>query len=265
MLGTLKNDFRISASSALTIISVLLSVITMVGVTSSIADSKNSIYTKARLAKSQDLQSLTFRSTSLKVDGKQIKLASKEPIEIRFSSKSISVKAGCNNLSGEFSIVKGELRSQTLFSTKMACSEKLMDQDVWLNQLISSKPRIQIQFLSKSGTTTLPRIVLALNSKLTPWMNSGRTLISMNVYETYGFVDTPLGDDNSEALVKSLCNKLIVESASERDAQFAAETNGLIFRVTSLEGQDFATTLDYRVNRINVEILGGVIVKCTGG
>jgi hypothetical protein len=87
----------------------------------------------------------------------------------------------------------------------------------------------------------------------------------MNVYETYGFADTPLGDENSEALVKATCQKLVADKASESDAQFAAEQNALIFRVLSREGEDFAVTMDYRVNRLNVKILGGVVVECTQG
>jgi hypothetical protein len=85
------------------------------------------------------------------------------------------------------------------------------------------------------------------------------------IYETYGFADTPLGDENSEALVKEICDKLIADKATESQAQVASEQNGLIFRVTSREGENFPSTLDYRVNRINVEILGGLVSACVSG
>ncbi len=223
------------------------------------------LYTNARNAQLKDLQSLTFRSTSVTVNGKKRALASKEPISIRIEDKSISIKAGCNTLGGQVSLSKGVLRAQTLFSTKMACPEKLMDQDVWLNQMFSSSPKLQIQFLSPKSKVKAAATVLTLTSNITPALKAGRTVIKMNVYETYGYADTPLGDENSEALVKATCEKLIADKASESDAQFAAEQNALIFRVVSREGEDFPVTLDYRVNRMNVKILGGVVVECTQG
>jgi len=229
------------------------------------ASSTKPIYTSARNAQLKDLQSLTFKSTSLTVNGKKRALASKEPISIRFENNSISIKAGCNTLGGQISFSQGVLRAQTLFGTKMACPEKLMDQDVWLNQMFSSKPKLQVQFLSPKSKVKAAATVLTLTSNLTPALKSGRTVIKMNVYETYGYADTPLGDENSEALVKATCQKLIADKASESDAQFAAEQNALIFRVVSREGEDFAVTLDYRVNRMNVKILGGVVVECTQG
>ncbi len=229
------------------------------------AATNKAIYTNARSAQLKDLQSLTFKSTSVTVNGKRYTLASKEPISIRFENKSLSIKAGCNTLGGNFSISKGVLRAQSLFSTKMACTEKLMDQNVWLNEMISGKPRLQVQFLSPKSKVKGASTILTLTSNLTPQLKSGRSVIKMNVYETYGFADTPLGDENSEALVKATCAKLVADKASESDAQFAAEQNALIFRVLSREGEDFAVTMDYRVNRLNVKILGGIVVECTQG
>jgi heat shock protein HslJ len=229
------------------------------------AATNKAIYTNARSAQLKDLQSLTFKSTSVMVNGKRYALASKNSITLRFEQNSISVKAGCNTLGGNFSLSKGVLRAQSLFSTKMACSEKLMDQDVWLNQMLSSNPRLQVQTLSPKSKVKGAATVLTINSNLTPALKSGRTVIKMNVYETYGYADTPLGDENSEALVKATCAKLVADKASESDAQFAAEQNALIFRVTSREGEDLAVTMDYRVNRLNVKIMGGIVVECTQG
>jgi heat shock protein HslJ len=234
-------------------------------VASAEAATNKAIYTSARLAQLKDLQSLTFRSSSVTVNGKKYTLASKEPISIRFEGKSLSIKAGCNTLGGQYSISKGVVRAQSLFGTKMACTEKLMDQDVWLNQMISSRPTLQVQFLSPKSKVKGAATILTLNSRLTPALKSGQTVIKMNVYETYVYADTPLGDENSEALVKATCEKLIANKASESDAQFAAEQNALIFRVTSREGEDFAVTMDYRVNRMNVKILGGIVVECSQG
>ena len=229
------------------------------------ADSMKPVYGKARSAMSKDLQSLTFISTSVRVKGKLFKLASGKPITMRFDDGSVSLTAGCNTLAGKYTISKGFLRAQSLFSTKMACPEKVMDQDVWLNQMISSKPKLEIQFLKKNSAVTAASTVITLNSNLTPALKSGQTVIRFKIYETYGFADTPLGDENSEALVKATCEQLIADKATESQAQFAAEQNGLIFRVTSREGENFPSTMDYRVNRMNVEILGGVVSSCVNG
>jgi hypothetical protein len=141
----------------------------------------------------------------------------------------------------------------------MACPEKVFDQDVWLNQMISSKPKLQTQFLKKNSSVTAASTVITLSPNLTPALKSGRSVIRFKIYETYGYADTPLGDENSEALVKTTCEKLIADQATKSQAQFAAEQNGLLLRVTSREGESLPSTFVYRVNRMNVEILGGVV------
>ena len=247
-------------------LALLFAVLTpLVSTSSAGADSMKPVYGKARWAMSKDLQSLTFNSTSVRVKGKLFKLASGKPITMRFDNGSVSLTSGCNTLAGKYTISKGLLRAQSLFSTKMACPEKMMDQDVWLNQMISSKPKLEIQFLKKNSAVTAASTLITLNTNLTPALKSGQTVIRFKIYETYGFADTPLGDENSEALVKATCAKLIADKATESQAQFAAEQNGLIFRVTSREGENFPSTMDYRVNRMNVEILGGVVSACVNG
>jgi heat shock protein HslJ len=247
-------------------LALLFAVLTpLVSTSSAGADSMKPVYGKARWAMSKDLQSLTFNSTSVRVKGKLFKLASGKPITMRFDNGSVSLTAGCNTLAGKYTISKGVVRAQSLFSTKMACPEKVMDQDVWLNQMISSKPKLEIQFLKKNSAVTAASTLITLNTNLTPALKSGQTVIRFKIYETYGFADTPLGDENSEALVKATCAKLIADKATESQAQFAAEQNGLIFRVTSREGENFPSTMDYRVNRMNVEILGGVVSACVNG
>jgi heat shock protein HslJ len=261
--GKISRRFQVSLTLVL---ALLFAVVTPSVITSSAnAASTTPIYGKARLVVSKDLQSLTFISTSVKVNGKQYKLASDKAITMRFENGLVSAKAGCNTLAGKYKLSKGVLLAQSLFSTKMACPEKVMDQDVWLNEMISSKPKIEIQFLKSGGKATAASTVITVSSNLTPALKSGRSVIRFEIYETYGFADTPLGDENSEALVKATCEKLIADKATESQAQFAAEQNGLIFRVTAREGENFPVTMDYRVNRMNVEIMGGVVSTCTNG
>ena len=240
-----------------------LSFISMLAPSSAIAVSPT--YTSAKTPKLLDLQSLTFRSTSVTVNGKRYSLASKESISLRFEEKTISINAGCNTLGGNFTMSKGVIRAQTLFNTKMACPEKLMDQDVWLNKLFSIKPKLTVQHTTSKSKVKAPATVLTLTSNITPGSKQGKTIIKMNVYETYGYADTPLGDENSMALVKATCDQLILNKATEVEAQFAAEQSALLFRVLSREGEDYAVTMDYRENRINVAILEGKVSACSQG
>jgi len=206
---------------------------------------------KSKLANFSDVQSLTYKSTAVTIGGKKKALASTKSISISFAEKSISVNAGCNTMNGSATLAKGVLKVKNLASTRMACTPALMKQDTLIQKIITSNPKVTVQGKTLSLTSG--------NSA------ASRTVIKMAIYETYGFADTPLGDENSEALVKETCKKLIADKATESQAQFAAEQNGLIFRVTSREGEDFAVTMDYRVNRMNVKILGGVVVECTQG
>ena len=201
---------------------------------------------KSKLIHFSDVDALTFKSTSVTFNKKAKKLASTEPITIRFENKTVSIKAGCNTMNGAATLSKGILKVKNLASTRMACSTSLMNQDTWLAKVITANPKIT-----------------KLGNQLT--MTSSKNVIKFKLYETYGYADTPLGDENSEALVKATCEKLIAAKATESQAQFEAEQNALIFRVTSREGEDFAVTMDYRVNRMNVKILGGIVVECTQG
>ena len=246
--------------SKITIVILLLGVL----VPSASAVSKPS-YSAPKTPKLSELQSLTFRSTSITVNGKRYLLASKTPISLRFEEKTISVAAGCNSLGGKYTLSKGLLKAQTLFSTKMGCTGNLMNQDIWLNQLFSSNPKLQLQVLNPKSKIKAPAAVLTLYSSLTPSLKSGKTVIKLDLYETYGYADTPLGDENSAELIKSTCAELLLNKATESQAQGIAEQKALVYRVISKEGEEFAVTSDYVINRINVKILNGIVSDCSQG
>ena len=222
-------------------------------------------YTNPKVPKLTELQSLTFNSATITVNGKRFNLASKDFIALRFEDKMVTINAGCNTLNGKYSLSTGILRAQTLFSSKMACTEKLMDQDVWLNQLFSSKPKLTIQYVTSKSKVKSPAVLLTLTSNLAPGLKTGKTIIKMNLSETYGYADTPLGDENSTALVKATCKQLLFSKATELQAQFAAEQNALRFRVIAREGENFMVTEDYIINRLNVAILDGKVSACSQG
>lgn len=210
--------------------------------------------TQTRAVTQSDIASLTFQSVSVTNNGRTQKLASKKPISIRFTSPTMSFSAGCNSFFGNFSLTNGRLVLSKVASTRMSCSANLMKQDQWLNSFLTSKPTITITKNSKT-------------SKLKPYLylKTSSREIKLEILETYGYADTPLGDENSETLVKSVCAQLIADKASESQAQFAAEQNALLFRVVAREGVDLPATKDYRINRLNVKISSGIVQECTQG
>lgn len=246
-------------------VSLICTLILISSLPTSVANSATPTYSKAKSPKLADIQSLTFRSAYITVNGKRYALASKNPISLRFDDKSISINAGCNTLGGKYALVSGSLRAQTLFTTKMACTEKLMDQDVWLNQLFSTKPKLLVQFVTPTSKIKKPSTVLTISSNTSPGLRAGKTVIKMNLYETYGYADTPLGDENSVSLVRETCTQLLLAKATEEEAQFASEQKALIFRVVSRDGEYYPVTSDYSVNRLNVSILDGRVSDCYAG
>lgn len=192
------------------------------------------------------IDSLTFNSTKLIKNNKPVKLASKKAISIRFANKRISINAGCNTMTSAFTLNKGLLKTAKFASTRMACSEALMKQDLWLTN-----------FLEKPVMMKIDGQILTITN--------GKNKITFKLLETYGPADTPLGDENSEAAVKAACEKLLQSKATESEAQQLAEQSGFLFRVLARDGEEYPATMDYRVNRMNVKIANSVVVDCYGG
>jgi heat shock protein HslJ len=85
-----------------------------------------------------DAETLAGRTyTSTSVTGRE--LASPDPIRITFDGRTMAVRAGCNTMTGPFS-VEGETLSWTSepAMTMMACGEALEEQDAWLAELLTA-------------------------------------------------------------------------------------------------------------------------------
>jgi len=222
-------------------------------------------YSKPRFAKNTDLLSLSFNSTSIKVNEKPYNLASKNSIKLRFDEYTFTLNLGCNTLTGNYKLSKGVFISRDIISSKMACDNSLMREENWLKKVLLNKPNLTIMFIKNNQNISKDAIKLILSSKETPNNKKGKSIINFNLIETYGYADTPLGDDNSSKIVKSICNQLLKNKSSENQAQRLAEENSLIFRVYSRDGEDFPVTADYRVNRLNVKILNNQVIECSNG
>ncbi len=71
--------------------------------------------------------------------------------------------------------------------------------------------------------------------------------------------DTDSDDSDRDDLLEGLTG------LGESDAQVAAGVRGLIVRVVARDGEYFAVTKDYRTDRVNFEIVKGVVVKVSIG
>ncbi len=98
-----------------------------------------------------ELAGTTFSSTAVHVNGKPRPLAEDSVIELVYEDGIVTARAGCNTLTGAGSFDGGVLVLGPLASTRMACSEALMQQDEWLSAFLASKPT----WTFESGVLTL--------------------------------------------------------------------------------------------------------------
>jgi heat shock protein HslJ len=68
------------------------------------------------------------------VDGSDVRLT--------FDSGQLAANAGCNSMSGGYTITDGKLVVEALASTMMACEQPLMDQETAVSTFLSSSPAI---------------------------------------------------------------------------------------------------------------------------
>jgi heat shock protein HslJ len=62
-------------------------------------------------------------------------------ITLRFEGDTLSAVAGCNTMSGGYTVEGDVLRVGALAQTRMACDEDLMAQDAWIVELLTGSPK----------------------------------------------------------------------------------------------------------------------------
>ncbi len=120
-----------------------------------------------------DLAGQAFESTS--VDGYD--LVDGATIELGFESDVLGARAGCNSLSGSYTITDGTLEVETMASTMMACEDALMEQDQWLSEFLTSGPDIALDSATLTLTGADATLTLATVQPMplegTTWVVSG--------------------------------------------------------------------------------------------
>jgi heat shock protein HslJ len=57
-------------------------------------------------------------------------------VRLVFNDGQLGIEAGCNHMSGPYSIVDGRIRVGSMMTTEMGCEPRLMDQDAWVGQFV---------------------------------------------------------------------------------------------------------------------------------
>ena len=91
-----------------------------------------------------DLVGRTYVGDDIRVDDKPYPLVKGSTLRLTFDDSRVSASAGCNSMSGSATWDGGVLvvEKQTLSMTEMGCEPDLMDQDLWLADLLTSEPRL---------------------------------------------------------------------------------------------------------------------------
>ncbi len=82
-------------------------------------------------------------------------------VSVGFYDGEISASAGCNSMSGAYSIANGQLHVSNLGTTEIGCSSALHEQDQWLATFMTSSPSLELdepRLVLSDGEVTLTLI-----------------------------------------------------------------------------------------------------------
>lgn len=93
---------------------------------------------------SADLSGRTFLSTAVTSDGDARELVEGSRISLAFADGRLTAQAGCNTMSGDYRIEDEVLVVDALGMTRMGCPGDLAEQDIWLSDLLTSRPTLAL-------------------------------------------------------------------------------------------------------------------------
>jgi len=131
-------------------------------------------------------------------------------ITMNFLDDSVSVDAGCNIMNGGFEIADGAFTASQLASSKMACEQPLMDQDILLSEFLASSPAIALDgstltLTGEVATITLDEIEPAALVGTTWTITGTGTTEAISSVPTDSAASITIADDGSIA-VNTGCN-----------------------------------------------------------
>jgi len=99
-----------------------------------------------------------FLSVSVKDDGADKPLFADTRISLTFSDGRLGAQAGCNSMSGPYTLDGQVLLVGNMATTEMGCQPDLMTQDQWLAGFLGSGPQLSLDgndLVLTSGTTVI--------------------------------------------------------------------------------------------------------------
>jgi len=140
-----------------------------------------------------DLAGTIFESTE--VTGYD--LVADTTIAIGFEVDAIGANAGCNSMSGGYTVTDGTLDVSTMASTMMACDDALMAQDTWLSEFLTGGPEISLDGETLTLTGSESTITLAAQ---TPAELEGTTWVLTGTLENEGISSIPIDAEGAATL-----------------------------------------------------------------
>lgn len=120
-----------------------------------------------------DLAGTAFEST----DVTGYDLVADTTVTLGFETDALGANAGCNTMSGGYTITDGTLDVSTMAATMMACDDALMAQDTWLSEFLTSGPDITLDgdTLTLSGGETTITLAAQAPAEVegTTWVVTG--------------------------------------------------------------------------------------------
>lgn len=110
-----------------------------------------------------DLDGRTFVSSSATSGGQPHELVAGTRIRLTFDNGHVGANAGCNQLSGAYSLDGATLVVDNLASTQMACDTARQAQDEWLAGLLTARPTVALA--GDDLTLTTPQDELRLKDR----------------------------------------------------------------------------------------------------
>lgn len=101
--------------------------------------------------------------TGITQDGAAKQLVPGSRLQLQFARGSMTATAGCNTMSGGFTLTGNQITVDRLASTEMGCSTALMTQDAWVAGLFAHPVRLG----SNNATLTSGNVVLRLADRRT--------------------------------------------------------------------------------------------------
>lgn len=100
--------------------------------------------TGATTAAPIDLDGRTFLSHTVSVGGRDRPLVAGTRITLTFDDGTVGASAGCNSMSGSYTLDGDVLQVGAMSTTEMGCDPERHEQDEWVADLLTSSPTVRL-------------------------------------------------------------------------------------------------------------------------